>query len=176
MASYLLTAKVLETVQSDVKGQRRDYANLKFGVVPKLCADISLGQDFLNQHQEVVLKLGEPQESLVIGVDSCCSVSATTTETPRLFRNLETTSKPIATKSQRFNEEDKEFIQDEVRKLLSDNIIEPSFSPWRAQVLVARDGRHKRRMVVDYSQTMNTYTLLDAYPLPNINERIIKIA
>ena len=64
-------------------------------------------------------------------------------EIPRLFRNLKTTSKPIATKSRKFNKEDKEFIQDEVRKLLSDNIIEPSLSPWCAQMLVARDGRHK---------------------------------
>ena len=97
-------------------------------------------------------------------------------ETSCLFRNLETTSKLIATKSRKFNKEDKEFIQDEVRKLLSDNIIEPSFSPWRAQVLIARDGRHKPRMVVDYSQTINRFTLVDAYPLPNINEQISEIA
>ena len=176
MASNGLTAKVLGTVHSDMKVQGRDYKNIKFGVVPQLCADIILGQDFLCKHEEVVLKLGGPQESLVIGVDSCCNVSATTMETPRLFRNLETTSKLVATKSRKFNNEDKEFIQEEVRKLLSDNIIEPSFSPWRAQVLVARDGRHKPRMVVDYSQTINRYTLLDAYPLPNINEQICEIA
>ena len=31
-------------------------------------------------------------------------------------------------------------------------------------------------MVVDYSQTVNRYTLLDAYPLPNIEEKVAKIA
>ena len=80
----------------------------------------------------------------------------------------------IATKSRKFNEDDKRFIAAEVRKLLLDGIIEPSFSPWRAQVLVARDERHKPRMVVDYSQTINRFTLLDAYPLPNIDEQIAK--
>ena len=60
--------------------------------------------------------------------------------------------------------------------MLNEQIIDPSYSPWRAQVLVARDGRHKPRMVVDYSQTFNRYTLLDAYPLPNINEQISEIA
>jgi len=55
----------------------------------------------------------------------------------------------------------------EVSKLLNDGIIEPSYSPWRAQVLVTKDERHKRRMVVDYSQTINKFTLSDAYPLPN---------
>ena len=82
----------------------------------------------------------------------------------------------IATKSRKFNEGDKRFIAAEVRKLLLDSIIEPSFSPWRAQVLVALDERHKSRMVVDYSQTNNRFTLLDAYPLPNIDEQIAKIA
>ena len=86
------------------------------------------------------------------------------------------TCQPIATKSRKFNHEDKLFIKKEVRKLLNKQIIEPSYSPCRAQVLVARDGRHKPRMVVDYSQTVNRYTLLDAYPLPNINEQISEIA
>ena len=53
--------------------------------------------------------------------------------------------------------------------------IEPSYS-WRAQALLTKDERRKRRMVVDYSQTVNRYTLLDAYPLPNIDEQVAKIA
>ena len=59
---------------------------------------------------------------------------------------------------------------------LKEGIIEPSLSPWRAQVLVTKGERHKRRMVVDYSQTINRYTLLDAYPLPKIDEIIAQIA
>ena len=86
------------------------------------------------------------------------------------------TCQPIATKSKKFNYEDKLFIKEKLRKLLNEQIIEPSYLPWRAQVLVARDGRHKPRMIVDYSQTVNRYTLLDAYPLPNINEQISEIA
>ena len=85
------------------------------------------------------------------------------------------TCQPIATKSRKFNHEDKLFIKEEVRKLLNEQIIEPSYSSWRAQVLIARDRRHKPRMVVDYSQTINRYTLLDAYPLPNVNEQISEI-
>ena len=94
----------------------------------------------------------------------------------RLFRNLKPECKPIATKSRKFNEDDKRFIAAEVRKLLLDGIIESSFPPWRAQVLVARDERHKPRMDVGYSQSINRLTLLDAYPLPNIDEQIAKIA
>ena len=31
-------------------------------------------------------------------------------------------------------------------------------------------------MVVDYTQTINKFTLLDAYPLPNIDEQVSEIA
>ena len=85
------------------------------------------------------------------------------------------TYQPIATKSRKFNHEDK-LLKEEVRKLLNEQIIEPSYSPRRAQVLVARDGRHKPRLVVDYSQTVNRSTLLDAYPRPNVNKQISEIA
>jgi len=65
--------------------------------------------------------------------------------------------------------EDAQFIKDEVTKLLSEGIIEPPESPWRPQVLVTKGERHKRRMV-DYSQTINRFTGLDAYPLPKIEQ------
>ncbi|GFU83676.1 retrovirus-related Pol polyprotein from transposon opus [Trichonephila clavipes] len=62
------------------------------------------------------------------------------------------------------------------QKLLQEGVIEPSNSPWRAQAFVIRGENHKPRMVVDYSQTINKYTLLDAYPLPKIEEVILKIS
>ena len=31
-------------------------------------------------------------------------------------------------------------------------------------------------MIIDYSQTINRFTELDAYPLPNINDMVKKIA
>ena len=44
--------------------------------------------------------------------------------------------------------------------------MEPSNSPWRAQVLVVNE---KKQRTVDYSETINKYTQLDAYPLPQID-------
>ena len=70
---------------------------------------------------------------------------------------------------------DKEFVSMEVKRLLKENIIEPSKSPWRAQVLITTNKNHKRRMVVDYSKTINRYTQLDAYPLPRIDEMVSDI-
>ena len=89
-----------------------------------------------------------------------------------LFSNLAPDARPIATKSRRYSEEDRNFIQENVDKLLSEEVILPSSLPWRAQVVVVKDefNRHKKRLCVDYSQTINIYTELDAYPLPRIDE------
>jgi len=63
-------------------------------------------------------------------------------------------------------------MKEEIHKLLAEGIIEPSVSPWRAQVVVTKNETYKRRMVIDYSQTVNRFTLLDAYPLPRIDDEI----
>ena len=53
----------------------------------------------------------------------------------------------------------------------------PSKSPWRAQVLVVPGtDTHRRRMVIDYSRTVNRFTQLDAYPLPHIEDMVRKIS
>ena len=92
----------------------------------------------------------------------------------RLFRNLKPKSRPIVNKSRKCNKEDRLLIEAEVRKLLLEGIIEPSFSPWRAQALIVCDERHKPRMVVNYSLTVCRFILLDAYPLLNIDEQIAR--
>ena len=55
-----------------------------------------------------------------------------------------------------------------------DGIIETITSPWRAQVVVKTTG--KQRLCVDYSQTINLYTELDAYLLPRIDDMVNKLA
>ncbi|BHF58955.1 hypothetical protein SprV_0100191000 [Sparganum proliferum] len=107
---------------------------------------------------------------------SPCSVAAAFIEPPRLSPNLTPDCKPIATKSRRHTNMDEKFIREEIRRLLSEGVIEHSVSPWRAQVLVVANENHKKRMVVDYSQTINRYTLLDAYPSPRIDEMVERIA
>ena len=82
----------------------------------------------------------------------------------------------IATKSRWYSQEDLFFIDGEVERLLKEGIIEPSKSPWRAQVVVTKDENHKKRMAIEYSQTINKFTLLDAFPLPRIDELVNQIA
>lgn len=75
------------------------------------------------------------------------------------------------------------FIQEEINKqvdkLLKDNVIQESHSPWSAPVhLVPKkmdaSGEVKYRMVVDYRR-LNEITIDDKYPLPNIHDLFDKL-
>ena len=103
----------------------------------------------MKRHRRVVFEVNEVGKDIIIN-SSVCSAAAAKINPIRIFKNLEPGVKPIATKSRRFNAEDQQFIRSEIKKLLDDYIIEPSTSPWRAQILIADDGRHKKRMVIDY--------------------------
>ena len=63
----------------------------------------------------------------------------------------------------------------EVQHMLKEDIIEPANSPWRAQVVVTKGEHSKKRLVINYSQTINKYTQLEAYPLPRIDVLVNKI-
>ena len=91
---------------------------------------------------------------------------------PSLFSNLSENCIPVQTKSAN---SDQAFIKKEVNRLLDEGIMVPSSSPWKAQVVVVTHGV-KRRLAIDYSQTINQFTNLYAYPLPGISELIEKIS
>ena len=101
-------------------------------------------------------------------------LTAAKVEAPRLFEFMLPNCRPIATPSRSYSREDQTFIKEEVKRLLASGIIEPSRSPWRSQVLLVRNPT-KLRFVINYSQTVNRYTLLDAYPLPKIDEIVNKV-
>lgn len=171
MASISLSTEIKGFVLADLSLVGHEYRNLKLSILPNLCADILIGHDVLKQHSKLNLSFGGKKLPLTI-----CSVAQALVEPVSLFTNLSPDIKPIATKSRRYSSEDSVFISNEVRTLLAEGVIEESTSPWRAQVLVVRNENHRRRMVVDYSQTINRYTLLDAYPVPNIDKMISEIS
>ena len=53
----------------------------------------------------------------------------------RLFEHLIPNIRSIATKRRNYSSMDLSFISGKVSRFLADNIIEPSHSPWRAQVV-----------------------------------------
>jgi len=147
------------------------YESVKLNVLSDLCSDIIIGHDILGRHSTVNIHFGGNHKPLEV-----CSLAVANMEPAILFPNLPSDIKPIAVKSRRHSFSDLKFIEVEIDKLLREGIIEESLSPWRAQVLVVADDNHKRRMVVDYSQTINKYTTLDAFPLPRIDDIVNRVA
>lgn len=164
-SGFCLTELIIDSVK---------YEATKLNVLDNLCCDVILGLDFQSQHKRLIFEFNGVSPDLVVSNDSTCALAVADTKEASLFTNLTPNAKPIATKSRRFNEEDRKFIQDTVDDWLKQGIIQPSASPWRAQVVVVKNelNHHKKRLCVDYSQTINVFTELDAYPLPRIDDMI----
>ncbi|XP_063625652.1 uncharacterized protein LOC134797361 [Cydia splendana] len=171
MASLSHSAPVAGEISIDLTLGKHSYENLRLLLVEDLCSDVIIGLDVLAQHSSIAFDFGGPREPLVV-----CHVSAASVPAVPLFANLTPGYKPIAIKSRRYSDDDRRFIEEEIKNLLKEGIIEESRSPWRAQVLITKSTTHKKRLVIDYSRTINQYTELDAYPLPCIEELISKVA
>ena len=146
------------------------YKQINFFILPTALHDIILGTPFLKLHSAVLFPQNGTLPTFHVGVLGCMSYPA-----PSPFSTLDPNAVPIATKSRKYSEDDKKFIVAEIDRLLSEKIIEPSMSPWRAQVLVTNKDI-KPRLVIDYSTTVNRFTSPDAYPIPNIEELVNSVA
>lgn len=171
MASTNLRSSVKGSCIINLKLQDHVYENVTVSILPNLCADIIIGHDILSRHSSVQVQFGGTRAPLNI-----CSVAMAKVKPVQLFKNLSPECKPIAIKSRRHSLHDQQFIESEIQQLLKDGVIEDSTSPWRAQVLVISSPNHRRRMVVDYSQTINRFTELDAFPLPRIEDIVNRVA
>ena len=105
-----------------------------------------------------------------------CSVPSVSVDTAPLFSNTDPLSKSITTKSKRFGEDDKGFIRTETDKMIRTGVIGESISPWRDQVLIVANNRQRKRIVVDYTRTINRFNILDVYPLPRMEDRAYEIS
>ncbi|KFD64528.1 hypothetical protein M514_23375 [Trichuris suis] len=151
-SSLTVTTRGHTIVSMLVKG--RHYDNVCLAILPNLCVDVILGQDFQRRHESLTVSYGGELPPLTI-----CGSTSLNVDPPRLFAHLSPDCRP-----------------NEIQKLLREGIIEPSNSPWRAKVLVTKDERRKSRLVIDYSQTINRFTLLDSYPLPRIDVMVQNMA
>lgn len=95
--------------------------------------------------------------------------------TNQVKHEIRTTNEdPIFIRAHRLPPSQTEEIKNQVEKMLRDNVIQESHSPWSAPVhlvpkKVDASGKQKWRMVIDYRR-LNEITVDDKYPLPNIND------
>ena len=152
---------------------------MDFEVIDKLCTDVILDQDFIRKHSEVTFYMGGSDPPLKID-NNQLNIAVAKVEAPRLLEFLSSDRKPVASPSRVYCKEDQDFIKTEVKRLLRiyyiiKDIIEDIIETSRAQVFAPKRGK-KQRLVIDYSSTINHFTVLDAYPLPRIDLLVNQIA
>ena len=147
------------------------YEQVEFFIMPHLVSDVIIG-DLLERHNSVTFRFNGKLPNLVIS-----SIMPTAeVEYPQLFSHMLPTCKPVAVKMRKFSAADQELIRIETKRSLQEGRIEKSNSPWRAQPFIVDHGNDKTRMCIDFSQTVNLYTMLDAYPLPTIESIVNEVA
>ena len=77
--------------------------------------------------------------------------------------------KPIAISRYRLGKPREELIEQEVQKLLKNQIIQKSSSPWCSPVVIAPKKDGTKRLCIDFRK-INEVTIKDAYPLPRIDD------
>lgn len=90
-----------------------------------------------------------------------------------------TNENPIYQKPYRKPYAHKIEIDKQINKMLEQDIIRPSNSPWASPITLVpkkidSTGERKWRLVIDYRR-LNENTVKDKYPLPNINEILDKL-
>ncbi|KAJ8865578.1 hypothetical protein PR048_033098 [Dryococelus australis] len=170
MASTSLRLSVKDQCIITLCLQGNEYKDITVSILPDLCSDI-IGHDILKRNSSLQEIIGGEEGPLDI-----CSVAAANIEPDQLFTHLSPNCKPISIKSHSHAASDLQLIDSEIQNLLKEGIVEKSVSPWHSQVMVVTSENHRCRMAVDYSQTINRYTELDAFPLPRIDYIVNKVA
>ena len=76
---------------------------------------------------------------------------------------------PIRQRAYRVAPPEQDFIKEEINRMLKNDLIQPSESPWASPVVLVRKKNGKLRFCVDYRK-LNSLTQRDCHPLPRIDE------
>ena len=163
-------------VKLQIKGEI--YDRMVFNVMDNCLATAIVGYPVMEQHQSVTIPFKGKRKPMILRTDPKLKVLCLTEAnlgSPSLFLGMDKNVKPVKSASRRYSEPEQDFIGVEVRRLLKEGIIQKSNSPWRAQIVAAKQT-NKWRMCIDYSQTVNLYSQEDAYPMPRIDELVNSLA
>ena len=79
--------------------------------------------------------------------------------------------KPLKQRASRLPWAKQEIADVEVEKMLADDIIEHSTSPWSSPIILVKKKDGSTRFCIDYRR-INDLSKKDAYPLPRIDETL----
>ncbi|KAK7926034.1 hypothetical protein WMY93_008344 [Mugilogobius chulae] len=78
---------------------------------------------------------------------------------------------PIKQRAYRVTPDQRAEIQAQVDELLKADIIEESYSPWAAPVVLVRKKNGTWRFILDYRK-LNSVTIKDSHPLPRVDDAL----
>ena len=98
-----------------------------------------------------------------------------TGECPVLPFRIETKDEtPIHVRPYRIPHKYEQEVKQQIQKMEKEGIIEKAGSPWQSPVVVVKKKDGSARICVDYRK-LNAITVADTYPLPQIEEILVKI-
>ena len=146
-------------------------------VATNLTSDSIFGQSSLSAFGALTIRYGGELPDLTVNQITSDFKSSFTTHKPvQCFAHFDSSQPPIRAASRRHSASDHSFIRQKTQRLLREGKIRPSRSSWRNQAFVVREANKKPRMVVDYSQTFNRITPLDAYPIPLVPDLLDRVS
>jgi len=83
-------------------------------------------------------------------------------------------TRALTLRNYRIPEHQQKEVEIHIQKMLHDNLIQPSQSPWNFPILIVpkkldSSGKRKWRICVDFLK-LNDITVGDSFPLPNIQD------
>ena len=179
LADKDLTSEIRGKVHADMILGDEKYLckNVEFTLLDNLVKEVIVGLKVLKKHRAITLKLDGKERPLNFKPSkaSHLSVMCSNVEFPTLFPGINQNTNPVRMPSRKYSKDERNFIEKEIKKLLQDDVIEESISPWRSQVVVVKQ-KEKWRLCIDYSQTVNKHTELDAFPVPRIEDLVNELS
>lgn len=84
-------------------------------------------------------------------------------------------AQPVNIKSYRYNPAQKDEIERQIKEMLQQGIIQPSYSPFASPVLLVQKKDLTWRFCVDYRQ-LNAITVRNRFPMPVVEELLDELA
>ena len=84
------------------------------------------------------------------------------------------TNIPINCRPRRHTPHEQQAIDKEIEKMLGENVIRPSASPYASEIVLVQKPNGEWRVCIDYRQ-LNAVTIPDRYPIPRISDLLYRI-
>jgi len=167
---------ILGSKRIDIK-VNDDFINTEVFIVKDTCDAAILGVPALSLFQAVSLGFGGHLNPLTISAVTKrhCKDSQTIKMDVNISLGVNENATAVRCPSRCRTKEERDYITNEIARLQQENIIIPSESSWRSQVVVVKEHNGKMRLAIDYASTINRFTKLDAFPVPVIDDVLQQI-